>query len=780
MSEVGFPEALPQVLTEFLAGHPDARLVIVREPSFARIEPQDAHPSLAHFEPAPELLDFAIESFTAGVQTLRRARRDGLSHQVLTLNGGQSVHLSVVGLIGTPFLVLVAHPTAGMGPLDEQADPERYAAIYGTCDLRLGISSIQADPEVLPDGTYVKRPLIRLFRGSSTTDVLDCWLRASSDGASSTDVQIRNSEEVYTLSMLNLRTHVAFSLVERGSEGGASEDLHRRMQMREIADAVPQGFFRVSERGELLFKNQKLDELFGRRFETLEDFGNLTTTQGSTLTRVVPKLLANASECVVDVTSVVDGDERIVRLHVQLAPTEEGDGFQYIGSAEDVTDVIARESELEEYALTDPLTGTANRRSLELILENLLSVENYEPFALLLCDLDGFKQVNDSLGHGAGDEVIAEVGRRLTEVSRQGDTVARLGGDEFVVIATRVDNYDEAMEFAERILPRLRKPFHVAETQIELSGSVGVALSAEGGTVHSMLQMADHAMYEAKRAGRNQASPYHSPDDSFQISPLALRRDLRRAISGNSLDLAFQPIYSIDDLDQAVSAEALLRWDHPIQGRVEPSTMISIAEQSGLIRDLGEWIITESIRSAASVNAELPAEGRKISIAVNVSALQMGRPDFVDMVTASLDFHQLEPELLTIELTESFLIDRMEKARSTIEQITDLGVRLAVDDFGTGYSTFQYLLSLPVSAVKIDPSFTKRLTEARGAAMLRGLSWGCRELGMSVVAEGIETLEQLEAAKAAGVTHAQGYLLGMPVSTSSLGMRANSEANRVA
>ena len=619
-----------------------------------------------------------------------------------------------------------------------------------------------------------------MFRSTSINDVLDAWLRATRVGTASVDVQLRNHDDVFGLTLLRLDAQVAFSLSARDVKGGAPDRLYRRNHIEEIADVVPQGLFRVSERGELLFKNQKLDELFGRTFETFEDFGKLRTTAGPTLTRAVPKLLSDAKECVVDVAAQVEDQERIIRLHVHSAPNDRGTGYQYIGSAEDVTDLVARESELQEYALSDPLTGMANRRALELTVEELLRPDDYQPFALLLCDLDGFKQVNDSLGHGAGDEVISEVARRLSEVSRQGDMVARLGGDEFVVIAANIGSYDEAMEFAERVLPWLRKPFELDETTIELSGSVGVALSIEGSTVHGMLQMADHAMYEAKRAGRNQATAYHSPNDSFTISPLALRRDLRRAIASNTLDLAFQPIYAIDDLDRAVSAESLLRWDHPIQGRVAPSTMITIAEQSGLIRELGEWIIMESIRSAASVNAELPEDGRQISIAVNVSALQLGRPEFVDMVAASLDFHQLSPELLTLELTESFLVDHMEKARGAIDTLTDLGVRLAVDDFGTGSSTFEYLLTFPIAAVKIDPSFTRRLSEPRAAALLRGLSAGCRALDMSIVAEGIETLEQLEAAKDAGVTHAQGYLLGMPVSTSSLGMRANSEANRVA
>jgi EAL domain-containing protein (putative c-di-GMP-specific phosphodiesterase class I) len=269
--------------------------------------------------------------------------------------------------------------------------------------------------------------------------------------------------------------------------------------------------------------------------------------------------------------------------------------------------------------------------------------------------------------------------------------------------------------------------------------------------------------------------PYLSPNSSDSLSPLALRRDLRRAITSGGLDLAFQPIFSVDNLEKPESAEALLRWIHPTQGQIDPSTMISIAEQSGLIRELGEWIVTEAIRSAAALTKGDYGDSLT-SVAVNVSALQVGRPEFVDMVAASLDFHQLDPSMLTLELTESHLIDRVDNARPAIAELSNLGVRLAVDDFGTGSSTFEYLLSLPVYAVKIDPSFTKRLTEPRGAAMLRGLSSACRELDMQVIVEGIETVEQLGAARRAGVTHVQGYLLGMPLSTANLGVRSDTAA----
>jgi len=572
--------------------------------------------------------------------------------------------------------------------------------------------------------------------------------------------------------MMRTDKGTAFSLIERAAIQTADGQLNRSIQMSDFAESVHQGFFRVSSTGALLYKNSRLDILFGRTFQTLADFGSIRTLGGGRLVEVVPDELRAHNECIVDCAVEIAGETRTIRLRIHQAVGPDN-RLEYVGSAEDVTEVLARENQLELEALTDPMTGAANRRGLEAAVDKLLAAESFTSFALLLCDLDGFKQVNDSLGHDAGDQVIAEVGRRLQEVSRDSDFVARLGGDEFVIVANNMSDYDEAMEFAERILPWLRQPYNVDETQLELSGSVGVAMATTGLATHNLLQMADHAMYEAKRAGRNQAVAYHTPDATTTISPLALRRDLRRALSDNALDLAFQPIYAIDNLEQAEWAEALLRWNHPIQGHIEPSTMVTIAEQSGLIRELGEWILTECIRTAASVNADAD---RPISVAVNVSALQVGRPEFADMVAASLEFHGLDASSLTIELTESYLIDRMEHAREAIFALTELGVRLAIDDFGTGYSTFEYLLTLPVYAVKIDPSFTRRLTETRGAAMLKGLSSACRELDMLVVAEGIETLEQLEAARAAGVTHAQGYLLGMPVSTANLGMRANSAA----
>ena len=771
------PQQLPEILGDFLTRHPDAGVVALSEPGY--LAAGEIHPALVGRPAPPPMSDLSGEGRLAVLSCLRRARDQGTAHQVVEIDGAE-VHLSTVAMIGTPLIVLVSHPTQGIGPLSASVSSEQVSTLSGSLDAEFRIDDIDGEVRPFADQSaadLVGRQFTDIVDDASFGTTIDCILEAKTLGASSCDIQLRipSHGQMYRLTILRSQDVLNFSMVERSSIVH-SADLEDRSQMNNFADSSHHGFFRVSATGELLYKNARLDELFDRCFQTLEDFGSLNTIGGARLVDVVTDELRVGSECIIDVKVDTSESPRMIRLRVHRTVGLD-DRPEYSGSAEDITEILARETKLEQEALTDPMTGVANRRGLESRVDQLLTASSFSPFALLLCDLDGFKQVNDSLGHEAGDTVIQEVGHRLAAISRDADLVARLGGDEFVVVAPNMTDYDEAMEFAERILPQLRQPYHLGDTQIELSGSVGVALASEAMPTHSLLQMADHAMYEAKRAGRNQAVAYHTPDSTTTISPLALRRDLRRAITHNGLDLAFQPIYAIDNLEHAESAEVLLRWDHPIQGHIEPSTMVTIAEQSGLIRDLGEWIITESIKTAASVNADAD---RPISIAVNVSALQVGRPDFVDMVAANLDLHDLAPASLTIELTESYLIDRMEHARESIDALTDFGVRLAIDDFGTGYSSFEYLLTLPVYAVKIDPSFTRRLTQPRGSAMLRGLSRACRELDMLVVAEGIETIEQLQAAREAGVTHAQGYLLGMPVSTSSLGMRANSAAPRVA
>ncbi len=755
---------IPRRLQTFLSEHPDASVAVYQRTSFDQLREEDFPPSLSGFSLIDDGFSQGMGDFSEAVRMGRTARANGLAHQILDTPEGL-FHFSAVPTINRSHMIFVKHPTAGIGEVEERVSA---TAVYrGSCNKNMLIQRL--DPSFqekagvdLTTGDPVR--LSALVDEDSFDDLIDCWVESASTGVSSCSVQLHNNADQFDnwfqLTLFQGDHQVEFAIVNTADNLRARRAQEARSRLTNISETIPHGIFRIAESGHVIYKNSKVQEILGDA--EYIDFDAVQTAEGEVLSEVVPKLLDENEEAQFDFQSEVDGHTRFFRVRVRSVRSAAG-GREFVGSLEDVTDDVERSNQLELDALTDPMTGAANRRALETALGERLEDPDRSSFAVMLLDLDGFKQVNDSLGHGAGDQVIAEFGERLMDACRSNDLVARLGGDEFVMIVQDVDSYDAAMTFADRLLPVMRAPFLIDDTTIELSGSIGVALAQFGNSVHGLLQMADQAMYEAKRAGRNQASPYHTPDSANPVSPLALRRDLRRAISGNGLDLAFQPIFAIDDLIEPEAAEALLRWDHPTLGAVDPSMMISIAEQSGLMGELGEWIVNEAVCAAALINNERTVDERPISINVNVSALQVGRPDFVESVMMALDANELAPHLLTVELTESYLIDQLSDGRKALDEITSLGVRLAIDDFGTGFSTFEYLITMPVYSVKIDPSFTKRLADPRGKAMLSGLGKACRELDMLLIVEGVETPEQLLAAREAGATHAQGYLLGKPV-----------------
>ena len=448
--------------------------------------------------------------------------------------------------------------------------------------LRLGLDPDFRDPALLYDrlSESTKPALLSCFQNAVEFSMASCRLEMLDTSG--------KSAGWFQLSVRVERDAVHLLFVDITAQARRELEIEvREQEFRGIAETVPVGLFRADADGKVIYKNSKLDEVFGQTKNgqpPLERIRAIDDNQR--VDKKLKSVLHHCNEGQLDVVLESDGDSsRYVRLRFRSAIGADGQ-TEVVGSAEDISIEYARQSQLETDALTDPLTGVANRRALEMTLEDLLdSHHEMANFAVLLCDLDGFKQVNDSLGHDAGDAVIAEVGARLEGVCREGDLVARLGGDEFVVLAYNVTSYDEGVEVGERLLPSLRQAFEVDGSTIALSGSVGVAVATSDATVLSLLQMADSAMYEAKRSGRDQVRPYHSPDSTNTLSPLALRRDLRRSIKDNSLDLAFQPIYAVTDTATPVAAEALLRWNHPVNGPIAPSVMIPIAEQSGLIRD---------------------------------------------------------------------------------------------------------------------------------------------------------------------------------------------------
>ena len=436
----------------------------------------------------------------------------------------------------------------------------------------------------------------------------------------------------------------------------------------------------------------------------------------------------------------------------------------------DVSDRSELERQLRRQARRDPLTGLANRTALSERLEHalLLRRAGSTPLGLLLVDLDGFKAVNDRAGHLAGDALLLEVGHRLMAAVRRGDTVARLGGDEFAVLLEDCDDGDlttAGQVVAERILQSLRQPILVDGRELGVGASLGLVVARPESTPEDMLREADCALYASKAAGRARVTVF-GPDLHEKASrDIELVADLPRAIAQGQLELGYQPVVELRT-GKVVGVEALARWNHPTRGYVGPVDFIPLAEQCGLIEELGSWALT----TALAQGEQWLAAGRELDIAVNVSARQLG-PDFVRLVERALAASTLKASRLTLELTESVLVDDAH-TRDALFALRALGVRLAVDDFGTGYSSLSYLRKLPIDVVKLDRSFITELGEAGADAVSRTVVTLAVELGMSVIAEGVETEEQRDLLLGMGCGLAQGWLFGRAVPARQLAMES--------
>lgn len=751
---------MPDHLVGFLAEHADAPVAQLSATNFERMADEDRHPELRAHPAAPIILELDPENRNLALHCIKSAYLGTPSHVALEIEG-EPMTMSALHVRSADAIVLV-FTDVGLGDPAAVSAADRQRVLSVACGLAGEIlwaddAFLETVEATLDD--VVGQSLLDFLGDDDVDAALQSWMDAIATGMATRRLAFGrpgHADRWYQATTRVDGDRATVLFVDVTDDVRAAELAEERERdIRRLAETVPLGIFRATADGSLLFQNSRLREVLGMEVRDLDTLplDRVRTLDGRPVVGAVAGLLAEHDEAQLEVSLQLEEGVRYLRLRAR--GFEDADGStQVVGSVEDITADLERSEKLRRDALTDPVTGMGNRRALENELEELLEAEPHRPFAILLIDLDGFKQVNDSLGHDAGDTVIADVGRRLRSVCRSTDTLTRLGGDEFVVVCHEIDDDGTVMELAERLLPALRKPYVYKDSPLELSASIGVARSRPDLSVLGLLQMADHAMYEAKRAGRNQVKAYHSPGRTGRLSPLALRRDLRRAMKADELDLVFQPIFTLDDYRAFSGAEALLRWNHPSQGFIAPGVIIPVAEQSGLIRGLGEWIISHSIESAA--------RSSNLRVSVNISAIQLGRRDFADWVSRQIEEYAIDPDRLIFELTESYLVDQVDHARKSLYRLYDLGITLAVDDFGTGFSTFEYLLSLPVSAVKIDPTFTHKLHEPRAAALLRGLSSACRELGMSVVVEGVESEEHFEAARRTGATHAQGFHLASP------------------
>jgi diguanylate cyclase (GGDEF)-like protein/PAS domain S-box-containing protein len=433
------------------------------------------------------------------------------------------------------------------------------------------------------------------------------------------------------------------------------------------------------------------------------------------------------------------------------------------GFIADITEIKRYREQLEHQAQHDTLTGLANRTLLnDRLRQAVVHCERQRSMlALLFLDLDHFKLINDSLGHSAGDELLKLAANRLAACVREGDTVARLGGDEFVLLLVDQHGAEAVSHAVERVLDAMSQPYRVQGKEFTTTCSIGVSLFPnDGADGETLLKNADAAMYRAKAAGRN-AFHFFTAEINRQLSErLALERDLRRALQGNQLILHYQPKVDLTR-GTLIGAEALVRWNHPEYGMLSPARFIPIAEETGLIVPMGEWILRQACLQVQQWRHD-GIDFRQLS--VNLSARQFRQRDLVEQVARVLQSTGLPPACLDLELTESLMLENVEEYIVRLQALKDLGVQLSVDDFGTGYSSLSYLKRFPVDRLKIDKSFVRDIvSDAGDAAIAQAVIRLGQILGMSVTAEGVESEEQLAFLRLHGCDEAQGYLFSPPL-----------------
>jgi diguanylate cyclase (GGDEF)-like protein/PAS domain S-box-containing protein len=434
----------------------------------------------------------------------------------------------------------------------------------------------------------------------------------------------------------------------------------------------------------------------------------------------------------------------------------------------DMTERIALEEELRHQAFHDALTGLGNRALFRDRLEHALARQHRAraSLAVLSIDLDDFKAVNDAHGHVTGDELLVEIGKRLLAVSRPDDTVARMGGDEFAILLEGVDATD-ARAVAQRIMTAVRQPLVIDDVDAAVSASVGIAVAHGQVDATTLLQRADIAMYEAKGAGKGRADVFRSGMQSRLLQRSEMAAELRVAVERGELVLEYQPIIDLN-ADAVEGVEALVRWQNPKRGLIVPTDFIPLAEETGMIVDIGLWVLTEALRQVREWDDTIAME-RHPGISVNVSPRQLREPDFVASVLRVLEEARVHPTRLTLEVTEGAMVEDMGQARGCLAQLREAGVRIAIDDFGTGYSSIGYLRSLPLDEIKIDRMFVPGLTQAEGRDLVLALVRLVDTLGVPTVVEGIETATELDYVRALGVDMGQGYHFSRPVSADEVG-----------
>ncbi len=536
----------------------------------------------------------------------------------------------------------------------------------------------------------------------------------------------------------------------------------QKLQLDAAINNMPQGLVMLDANERLVLCNDRYVEMYGLPREVVQPgctLNELLEHRGATggapkeLKQYRADLLSRLATAKNTIRIIETTDDREISISNQ--PMRDGG---WVITHDDITEQRKAEAKLSHMAMHDALTGLFNRAAIREQIESCFrNLRHGERFAILFLDLDRFRSVNDTLGHEYGDELLRQVGDRLRGRLQKGDTVARLGDDEFVVLQCEADNPTNPSKLASKLVDCISAPFELGDHQAIVGASVGIAMaSTDADGTDELLKKANIALHRAKEDGGNTCRFFEAEMDDMMRSRRSIEMDLRSALSNGEFELYYQPIVSIRS-EQICAFEALLRWKHPKRGVISPAEFIPIAEETGLIIPIGEWVL----RKACIEAAKWPNE---IRVAVNLSPVQFKTSDLHQVVFGALTQSDLKSKRLELEITESALLLENERTLSILHQLRELGVRISMDDFGTGYSSLSYLRSFPFDKIKIDQSFVRDLSHNEDSmAIIRAVTTLGNSLGMTITGEGVETQIELDYLRQEGCTEAQGYFFSKPV-----------------
>lgn len=539
-------------------------------------------------------------------------------------------------------------------------------------------------------------------------------------------------------------------------------------EYRNVIDNINEVVFKLSPSGTLQFINQEWPKISGHALDAslnqkLIDFIDpsfreeiaqaITTLNNDTDYRYhgEVKLLDN------------NGISIWVTLQLRSATANHPDtNASYLFITGNINSHKATEERNQFLATHDFLTSLPNRYLFTERLQHAIdmSQQTKQQHAVLFMDLDDFKAINDSLGHQTGDRLLQQLAVRLLSIIKQSDTVARIGGDEFTILLEHIDHVNHISEVSKRIIGSFEQPFEIDGNQLKITTSIGVALYPnDHDDVNDLIRCAGAAMYHAKECGKNNVQFFTSEIHQRIERRFMLDRDMRDAIENNQFELYYQPQIDAQQ-GEITGVEALIRWQHPEKGLLMPADFIPFAEESDLITELGNWVLTTACKQAPQWSQVSPTE---LTVSVNVSVRQLMHSEFIDSVTSIVKETQVNPNFITLELTESIMLRQPELAISLLNQLKEMGFKLSIDDFGTGYSSLQYLRLLPLDQLKIDQSFVHAIRSKEGLAIINTICALGHSMGLSLLAEGVEDADILPLLQELGCRHVQGFLYSYPL-----------------